>query len=182
LSLIRPMHQRARRLVPARSQRFPNRGCLLCSPRLFVVRPCIEAFARDGESHNRFFLKSPISPAAVAGCPELGSAAAAGLFLVRKHRRLKKSYVFRDVPEYHHFSRRVSGKSWRPREPATGLPVRFIAASNLVRQRRWACDSRWRFFDAYVALTAWPASARRCYGTIHSTVGCLSFATVRPRP
>ena len=42
---------------------------------------------------------------------------------------------------------RISGKSWRPRKPVTDLAVQFIAASNLVRQRRWACDSRWRFFD-----------------------------------
>ena len=29
------------------------------------------------------------------------------------------------------------------------LPVLFIARRNLARERRWACDSRWRFFDAY---------------------------------
>ncbi len=33
--------------------------------------------------------------------------------------------------------------------PSRALPVRFMAASNLVWQWRWACDSRWRFFDAY---------------------------------
>ena len=38
--------------------------------------------------------------------------------------------------------------------PSRALPVRFIAASNLVRQRRWACDSRWRFFDGYELATS----------------------------
>ena len=36
----------------------------------------------------------------------------------------------------------------RANQPAV-LPVLFIARRNLARERRWACDSRWRFIDAY---------------------------------
>jgi hypothetical protein len=38
--------------------------------------------------------------------------------------------------------------------PSWALPVRFIAASNLVRQRRWACYSRWYFFDGYLQTSS----------------------------
>ncbi len=34
------------------------------------------------------------------------------------------------------------------------LPVLFVARRNLARQRRWACNSRWRFFDAYGNVVA----------------------------
>jgi hypothetical protein len=42
--------------------------------------------------------------------------------------------------------------------PLPALPILFIARRNLARQRRWACDSRWRFFDAYATEAAHPGS------------------------
>ncbi len=42
------------------------------------------------------------------------------------------------------------------------LPVLFVARRNLARQRRWACNSRWRFFDAYSRTPAAIVKPKKC--------------------